>query len=64
VNANARTKHWETLTLEERHRAIRRLHQGGFGIYEISNACQLSIEAIRAVLEETDPCEADCAAKT
>jgi hypothetical protein len=52
---NARTKHWVTMTIDEQHCAIRQLRQGGFGLYEIANACSLSIEQVRAVLEATPP---------
>jgi len=43
------------MSLTERHKAIRRLHEGGFGLYEISNACQLSVEQVRAVLDKGSP---------
>jgi hypothetical protein len=52
---NARTKHWEAMTLEEQHKAIGKLAAGCFGRYEISVATGLSIEQIEAVLGDAVP---------
>lgn len=44
------TKHWVEMTVAEQRRAIRRLHADGMGVFDIADACGLTVQAVRMVI--------------
>jgi hypothetical protein len=44
--------HFDALTADERHAAIRRLADEGLGDYAIASACRVSVEYVRGVIGE------------